>query len=132
MSSSHPSDNKEPHQYYDTDKLSCFDVIEDMPFWKGAIIKYLWREGKKYSSYDDLGKAIDYIALHRHKGSLSVVAHIVACLSYSFSDVDHKNILNKKGDTLSDIFFSYKGRRYLMNITPISDTDPDKGETPNG
>lgn len=41
--------------------IECIDVIEDLPFNVGAIIKYLWRREHKGSLLEDLKKCQWYI-----------------------------------------------------------------------
>ena len=37
--------------------IECIDIIEHMPFNRGAAIKYIWRAGKKEDIVEDLKKA---------------------------------------------------------------------------
>lgn len=37
--------------------IECIDVVEHMPFNRGAAIKYIWRAGKKHDAIEDLKKA---------------------------------------------------------------------------
>ena len=40
--------------------VECIDIVRNMPYWKGNVIKYLWREGlKKDASLSDLEKEIE-------------------------------------------------------------------------
>jgi len=41
--------------------VECIEIVEHMPFNIGAAMKYLWREGLKGSSDEDLRKAIWFI-----------------------------------------------------------------------
>lgn len=38
--------------------VECIDIVEHLPFNRGAAIKYLWRAGKKHDQIEDLRKAI--------------------------------------------------------------------------
>lgn len=49
-----------PAHYQHASGVECIDVIEDMPFWKGNVIKYVWREGGK-GGLEDLRKAAWYL-----------------------------------------------------------------------
>lgn len=37
--------------------IECIDIVEHMPFNRGAAIKYIWRAGKKHDVIEDLKKA---------------------------------------------------------------------------
>ena len=37
--------------------IECIDIVEHMPFNRGAAIKYIWRAGKKHDIVEDLKKA---------------------------------------------------------------------------
>lgn len=41
--------------------VECIDIIEHMPFNRGAIIKYVWRAGEKNDELEDLKKARWYV-----------------------------------------------------------------------
>jgi hypothetical protein len=41
--------------------VECIDIVEHMSFNIGNAIKYLWRQGLKGDSVEDLQKAIWYI-----------------------------------------------------------------------
>lgn len=52
--------------YYKNKKLGfdCIDLIKNLSFPEGSIIKYLWRAGKKNTDErEDLKKALDYLHL---------------------------------------------------------------------
>ena len=56
------SDNVDhPVHYRGAKGIECIDVIEDMPFWKANVIKYVWREDSK-GGLEDLKKAAWYLA----------------------------------------------------------------------
>ena len=53
------TDNINPDHYKQRD-IECIDVVEDMPYLEGNIIKYVWRyEGK--NGVEDLEKARWYL-----------------------------------------------------------------------
>ena len=61
-----------PEYYQANNGTELLDVIEDLPFWKGSAIKYIFRAGNKTEeglsdnekTKEDLRKAIFYI---KHK-----------------------------------------------------------------
>jgi len=53
-----------PSHYILKSGIECKDVIEDMPYFQGAAIKYVWRCGLKSSdAIEDLRKAIKCIEI---------------------------------------------------------------------
>jgi hypothetical protein len=50
----------DPHHYH-YGKIKLIDLIEDLPFWKGNAIKYIYRAGHKENELEDLKKSIYYI-----------------------------------------------------------------------
>jgi hypothetical protein len=53
--------NHPPHYGKHPSGVECITIIEHMTFNLGSAIKYLWREGLKGNSDEDLHKAIWYI-----------------------------------------------------------------------
>ena len=41
--------------------VECIDVVKDMTFLAGNVVKYIWRAGKKGSTIEDLKKARWYV-----------------------------------------------------------------------
>ncbi len=48
-------------EYYKKNSFELIDIIQDLPFWKGNSIKYIFRAGNKDSEIHDLKKAIWYL-----------------------------------------------------------------------
>jgi hypothetical protein len=61
----HPTEpdyvNYPPHYTAHPTGIECIDIVEHFPFNIGNAIKYLWREGLKESSIQDLQKAEWYV-----------------------------------------------------------------------
>jgi len=57
------SDSVDHPQHYNSHPsgVECITIIEHMPFNIGSAMKYLWREGLKANSIEDLRKAMWYI-----------------------------------------------------------------------
>lgn len=51
--------NNPPHYTYG--KVELIDLIENLPFWKGNCIKYIYRSGHKENELEDLKKAKWYL-----------------------------------------------------------------------
>ena len=47
--------NSPPHYTYG--KYELIDLIEYLPFWKGNVLKYVYRAGYKNDELEDLKKA---------------------------------------------------------------------------
>lgn len=63
--------------YYKGEKIECIEVIEqlNLPFHLGAVLKYIWRAGKKGDLLEDLEKAqwflSRYISNERERRAMS-------------------------------------------------------------
>lgn len=62
-------EEKVDHPSHYQGNIECIEVVRNMPFWKGNVIKYLWRAGTKEErgksnvekEIEDLQKAVWYI-----------------------------------------------------------------------
>ena len=55
------SDQVNNPSHYTYGKVELIDIIEYLPFWKGNVLKYVYRAGYKKDELEDLKKAKWYL-----------------------------------------------------------------------